>query len=69
MLNNYMSVCSYCLKSTADSEDKYNKTIFLDLSNSCVEYNIFDCGESIVESNTNKEIDDIASYLLSIKIK
>ena len=46
-----MSVCNQCIKTTADSNVKYDKTIFLDISESYIEYNIFDSGNSIVESN------------------
>ena len=68
-----MSVCCQCVKTTADSEDKYNKTIFLNLSDSYLDNNIFDSDQSIVESNNCEEIKknyyDISLNLAFMKLK
>ena len=63
-----MSVCSQCVKTSADSKEKYEKTIFLNISESYIEYNIFDTDMSIVESNEiTKEI-DISSNLALLQL-
>ena len=48
-----MSVCtSKCMKTTADSKDKFNKNeIYIDISDKIIEYDIFDTDKSVVESN------------------
>ena len=62
-----MSVCSQCMKTTADSNETDNKTIYVNISDSSIEYDIFDSGKSIVDSNTNKEY-NVSSHLASIKL-
>ena len=64
-----MSVCNQCLKTTADSNEKNDRTMFLNLSDSYVEYAIFDTDMSIVESNDYKECNDISSNLALMKLK
>jgi len=62
-----MSVCSQCVKTTADSNETDNKTIYVNILESYVEYDIFDLDKSIVESNNNKEY-NISLHLTSIKL-
>ena len=68
-----MSVCCNCIKTTSDSNENYNTTMFLNISDSYIEYNIFDLDQSIVESNSYEEIknncNDISSKISLIKIK
>ena len=62
-----MSVCSMCIKTTADSIEKYDKTLFVDISDSYIEYNIFDTDKSVVDSNYLQQ-DDISLKFSKIKI-
>ena len=68
-----MSVCSQCVKTTADSKDNYDKTIFLNLLDSYIEYDIFDTDKSIVASNNYEEpitkCDELSSHLKFMKLK
>lgn len=67
-----MSVCSLCVKTTANSNEKHDKTIFLNLSDDYFDENDYNT-QSIVESNDYKEevinCDDISSNLDLLKIK
>ena len=69
-----MSVCcSQCVKTTADSNEKNNKTIFLNISDIYIEYNIFDTDKSVVESNSyeiiKKNCNEISTHLAIMNIK
>ena len=67
-----MSVCGQCVKTTADSNDKYDKTMFLDLYDLYIEYNIFSTEQSIVESNSEEQkinCDNISTKLCLMKLK
>jgi len=67
-----MSVCCNCVKTTADSNENNDKTMFLNISESYIEYNIFDTEQSSVESNSyiiKRNYDfDITSKIKLIKI-
>ena len=69
-----MSVCCNCVKSTDDSKENHERTIFLNISDSCIEYDIFDSDQSVVVSNNyveiyEKDLNDISSKISLIKIK
>ena len=61
-----MSVCCQCVKTTADSEENNDKTIFLNISDSYIQYDIFDTDQSVVESNN---YNDISMNLKQLKLK
>ena len=63
-----MSVCCMCIKTTADSKILLNKNeFFLDISDSFIEYDIFDTDHSVIDSNEYIESDiDITSQLNNI---
>ena len=60
-----MSVCCECIKTTADSNDNNNKTLFLDISDLYIEYNIFDISQSEVNSNTFHKSNQLNDELIS----
>ena len=59
-----MSVCCSCVKTTADSKEKHDKTIFLNMSDSYIEYNIFDTDQSIIESNDYNDISSNFAFMI-----
>ena len=63
-----MSVCSQCVKTIADSKDNFDKTFFLNLSDSYIQYDVFDSDQSVVESNIYEERNDISSDFKLLKI-
>mgnify|MGYP001148361903 CR=1 FL=1 len=63
-----MSVCCQCVKNTADSQEIYDKTIFVNISESYIEYDIFDTDESVVESNNYNENNDISIKITRLKL-
>ena len=67
-----MSVCCNCIKTTADSKDDYNRTFFMNISDSYIEYNIFDISQSEVNSNifhrNNQSNDELISKLNLVNI-
>lgn len=66
-----MSVCCQCIKTTADSSQNYDNTIFINIDELYIEYDIFDSDKSIVESNTYEETEgeSLIKELNLIKIK
>ena len=64
-----MSVCCNCVKTTCDSKEKNDKTMFLNISDSYIKYDIFDLDQSIVESNSYEDCIDISSKISAMKIK
>lgn len=63
-----MSVCCDCIKTSADSKQNYDKTIFLNISDTYIESNTFDTTCESIESNIFKD-DCLFEKMNNLKIK